>query len=165
MLCAVLLAMGLYVVVKPVDSNLALLAFVFELVYVAVGGAFDVIDFVFMRCKWALVPWAPWTQDSCQSLSIYIRLSVGWIERHLHNLWRGVHPVFLFVSQIELHSKTSCGVRSVCIRACADYGFLVPHCSAASPNAATWLGAYLCHRNISWSVAFSERRKPPPQET
>ena len=51
MLCAVLLAMGLYVVVKPVDSNLALLAFVFELVYVAVGGAFDMIDFVFMKMQ------------------------------------------------------------------------------------------------------------------
>ena len=50
-LCAVLLAMGLYVVVKPVNNNLALLALIFELVYVAVGGVFVVIDFVFMKLQ------------------------------------------------------------------------------------------------------------------
>jgi hypothetical protein len=38
-LCIVFLAMGLYVAVKPIDSNLALLALVFELVEAALGGA------------------------------------------------------------------------------------------------------------------------------
>jgi|ERR1039458_8636825 hypothetical protein len=48
-LCAVLLAMGLYVAVKAIDKNLALLALAFELVYVAVGGVLNLIDFVFLK--------------------------------------------------------------------------------------------------------------------
>jgi hypothetical protein len=50
-LCAVLLAMGLYVVVKPINNNLALLALIFELVYVAVGGVFSMIGFVFLKLR------------------------------------------------------------------------------------------------------------------
>jgi hypothetical protein len=48
---AVLLAFGLYFTLKPVNNNLALLAFIFELIYVTIGAALNVFDFVFMKLQ------------------------------------------------------------------------------------------------------------------
>jgi hypothetical protein len=48
-LCAVLLAVSLYVAVRVVDKNLALLALAFELVYAAAGAALDLIDYAFLK--------------------------------------------------------------------------------------------------------------------
>jgi Flp pilus assembly pilin Flp len=48
-LCAVLLAVSLYVAVRVVDKNLALLALAFELVYAAVGAAANLIDYAFLK--------------------------------------------------------------------------------------------------------------------
>jgi hypothetical protein len=45
-LCTVLLAMGLYGAVKPVDNNLALLALVFRLIEAAVFGVMGILNFV-----------------------------------------------------------------------------------------------------------------------
>jgi uncharacterized protein DUF4386 len=48
-LCIVFLAMGLYVAVKPIDSNLALLALVFELAEATLGGAMLIFRSVALR--------------------------------------------------------------------------------------------------------------------
>jgi hypothetical protein len=48
-LCAVLLAVSLYVAVRVVDKNLALLALAFELVYAAAGAAASLIDYAFLK--------------------------------------------------------------------------------------------------------------------
>jgi len=48
-LCIVFLAMGLYVAVKPIDNNLALLALLFELVEAALGGAMLIFRSVALR--------------------------------------------------------------------------------------------------------------------
>jgi len=44
-LCTVLLAMGLYVVVRPIDNNLALLALLFRLAEATLGGAGSILSF------------------------------------------------------------------------------------------------------------------------
>jgi hypothetical protein len=46
---AVLLAVSLYVTLRVVDKNLALLALAFELVYAAAGAALDLIDYAFLK--------------------------------------------------------------------------------------------------------------------
>jgi hypothetical protein len=48
-LCAVLLAVSLYAVVRVIDKNLALLALAFQLVYAAAGAALDLIDYVYLK--------------------------------------------------------------------------------------------------------------------
>jgi hypothetical protein len=48
-LCAVLLAVSLYAVVRVIDKNLALLALAFELVYAAAGTALDLIGYAFLK--------------------------------------------------------------------------------------------------------------------
>ena len=48
-LCAVLLAVCLYVAVREIDRNLALLALAFELVYSAVGAVSQLIDYAFLK--------------------------------------------------------------------------------------------------------------------
>jgi hypothetical protein len=48
-LCAVLLAVSLYVIVRMIDRNLALLALAFELVYAAAGTALDLISYAFLN--------------------------------------------------------------------------------------------------------------------
>ncbi len=48
-LCAVLLAVSLFVVVRMIDRNLALLALAFELVYAAAGSALDLINYAFLK--------------------------------------------------------------------------------------------------------------------
>jgi len=48
-LCIVFLAMGLYVAVKPIDNNLALLALLFELVEAALGGAMLIFRSVVLK--------------------------------------------------------------------------------------------------------------------
>jgi hypothetical protein len=48
-LCAVLLAVSLYVAVRVVNKDLALLALAFELVYVAVGAVVNLIDYAFLK--------------------------------------------------------------------------------------------------------------------
>ena len=48
-LCTVFLAMGLYVTVKPIDKNLALLALLFRLVEAAIFGFHFLVSFVVLR--------------------------------------------------------------------------------------------------------------------
>jgi lipoprotein signal peptidase len=48
-LCAVILAVSLYVAVRMIDKNLALLALAFELVYAAVGAVSNLIDYAFLK--------------------------------------------------------------------------------------------------------------------
>ncbi|HEY1255238.1 MAG TPA: DUF4386 domain-containing protein [Terracidiphilus sp.] len=48
-LCAVLLAVSLYVAVRVIDKDLALLALAFEVVYVAVGAVVNLIDYAFLK--------------------------------------------------------------------------------------------------------------------
>jgi len=48
-LCAVLLAVSLYVAVRAIDKNLALLALAFQLVYAAAGAALDLIDYAVLK--------------------------------------------------------------------------------------------------------------------
>ncbi len=48
-LCTVLLAMGLYGVVKPLNKNLALLALIFRIVEAALGAAMSIINFTFLK--------------------------------------------------------------------------------------------------------------------
>ena len=48
-ICTVLLAMGLYVVLKPIDANLALLALLFRLVEAAISAAQGIVGFVMLR--------------------------------------------------------------------------------------------------------------------
>jgi hypothetical protein len=48
-LCTVFLAMGLYVAVKPIDKNLALLALVFRLVEATLFGGLSVLSFVVLE--------------------------------------------------------------------------------------------------------------------
>ncbi len=48
-LCTVFLAMGLYVVLKPIDSNLALLALVFRSIEATVFGVQSYVSFVYLK--------------------------------------------------------------------------------------------------------------------
>jgi hypothetical protein len=48
-LCAVLLAVSLYVAIRVINNNLALLALALELVYVAVGAVVNLIDYAFLK--------------------------------------------------------------------------------------------------------------------
>jgi len=48
-LCTVFLAMGLYVAVKPVDGNLALLAFLFRLAEATLGATQSIISYAFLK--------------------------------------------------------------------------------------------------------------------
>src|SRR5207245_4325492 len=48
-LCTVFLAMGLYVVVKPIDNNLALLALVFRLVEATLFGVVTIFNFMVLN--------------------------------------------------------------------------------------------------------------------
>jgi NADH:ubiquinone oxidoreductase subunit K len=48
-ICTVFLATGLYVAVKPIDGNLALLALLFRLAEATLGGAQSVFNFAFLK--------------------------------------------------------------------------------------------------------------------
>ena len=48
-LCTILLAMGLYVTIKPIDNNIALLALLFRLAEAAIGGVQNLFSFVVLN--------------------------------------------------------------------------------------------------------------------
>lgn len=48
-LCTVFLAIGLYVAVKPLDNNLALLALVFRLAEATLGGVLNIFSFIVLK--------------------------------------------------------------------------------------------------------------------
>jgi hypothetical protein len=82
---AVLLAVGLYFTLKPVNKNLAFLALIFELIYVTVGAALNVFDFVFMKL-----------QAGAYSTSADLRTFVSSVELNITCIIYGAGSILFF---------------------------------------------------------------------
>ena len=153
-LCAVLLAVSLYVAVRVIDKNLALLALAFELVYVAVGAVVNLIDYAFLKQQLDAYSFGhPGREAVVGSRGFAFVPGCGGIEHRLHSIWRGVHSLFLSFSQSESHSTLSCGIGTIWVGSCAAHRLCVSHSSAFIPAAAYRMVAHLCRGSFRRPVA------------